>query len=792
MIKLHKHQNETNPLLLEQIYDQCNLGIMLIHPNGEFIIWNQWMENASGLSRDDVLGKTLDQVFHKLDNPRLTIAIEDTHSYQLSSILSPRLHGNIFPLNVKGTRGRRSTPMGQIVALSPLTMAAGGVCCLIQVTDVTAALLREDKLRKQARSLSLVVAERVKELTGLYALTDVLMRSDLTLAKGLSTAINVFPPAWSYPDITCARITLEDFQFTTENFKETTWRLASDIVIKSEIIGTVEVFYLKETPERDEGPFRLEERLLINEMSANIGTYIERKQSEDTLRKSRESFRLIIERSPVPMIITDSDGNINLFNRKFVSLFGWTIDDVRTTDEWWLAAYPDSAYRESVASSWFDAVAEATATGIETAPQEWRLTCKKGDVREVVFQMVQVTEDEAVIVLHDITERKKLEEQLRRSQKMEAVGQLTGGIAHDFNNLLNIVMGKAEILGIKIEGNKNAERDIEAIIGAVQRGASLTERLLAFSRQQVLSPQPTAVNDLVLDLDDMLRRTLGETVELHTHLGTSPCQALIDPHQFENALLNLAINAQHAMPKGGRLTIETADSTQDEIFASRHEDLTPGDYVVVTVSDTGTGMSPVVLEKAFDPFFTTKEVGEGSGLGLSMVYGFANQSNGCVTLQSEEGHGTIVKLYLPRSPMGVSEKDPEEETPQVTQGSGRILLVEDDEDVREIPTSILRDEGYEVFEAGDGEEAIKLLKEHQPFDLLFTDVVLPGGMNGVEIAEETKRLQPSIKVLYTTGYAEDAFVSAGKQVSDDKLLSKPYRRAELLEKVQTALESEDD
>lgn len=389
----------------------------------------------------------------------------------------------------------------------------------------------------------------------------------------------------------------------------------------------------------------------------------------------------------------------------------------------------------------------------------------------------------------DITEQKSLEDQLRRSQRMDAVGQLTGGIAHDFNNLLGVMVGNAEILGSQIDEDEPSRRNVEAIIKAVDRGASLTQRLLAFSRQQTLAPRPTAINDLVLGLEDMLQRTLGETIALSTRLGPGVLDALIDPHQFENALINLAINARDAMPNGGALTIETENVTLDEAYAEQHEDVIPGEYLKVAVSDSGTGMSPEVLEKVFEPFFTTKGMGEGTGLGLSMVYGFIKQSKGHIAINSRLDHGTTVELYLPLARQPARRDDRAKELTEVAAGSERILVVEDNEELRKILTDILRDQGYRVVEVQDGKEAIKYLQEGQPFDLLFTDMVLPGGMNGADIAEQAKQIQPSIKALFTTGYAEHSVVDKAKLASSATLVSKPYRRTELLAKVRQVLDS---
>lgn len=389
------------------------------------------------------------------------------------------------------------------------------------------------------------------------------------------------------------------------------------------------------------------------------------------------------------------------------------------------------------------------------------------------------------------TELKESVEALRRAQRLEAIGQLTGGIAHDFNNLLGVMIGNAEIIKRKISEDEKLQSNVEAVIKAVERGASLTQRLLAFSRQQTLLPKPTAINDLVVEHWDMLQRILGETIKITMNLKSEVYEVLIDPHQFESALLNLSINARDAMPNGGVLTIETTNATLDAAYAKQHEEVVPGDYTEFTVSDTGFGMTPEVLEKAYEPFFTTKGVGEGSGLGLSMVYGFVKQSNGHITIDSEVGHGTTVKLYLPRSKEAVAHKDATDEAVELALGSERILVVEDDENLRDIPTTLLREQGYEVIDVKEGWEAIKYLQGDQPFDLLFTDVVLPKGKSGLEVAQEAERLQPNIKVIYTSGYAENTIAHQSKLKANAILINKPYGRVELLAKVRETLDSED-
>jgi signal transduction histidine kinase len=383
--------------------------------------------------------------------------------------------------------------------------------------------------------------------------------------------------------------------------------------------------------------------------------------------------------------------------------------------------------------------------------------------------------------------RRELEDQLRQSQKMEAIGQLTGGIAHDFNNLLTVILGCSEAMGEEVKENLRLRKITDMILGAAQRGAELTHRMLAFARRQTLQPNSVNVNHLVQNLEGLLRHTLKEAIELDVHQGGELWEATVDPAQLENALLNLCVNSQDAMPNGGKLTIETSNTFLDSDYAAQNADVKPGQYVLISVSDTGTGIAPEIIGRVFDPFFTTKEVGKGTGLGLSMVYGFTKQSQGHLKIYSEQGIGTTVKIFLPKADRisGHAEELPPIATE--VRGTEVILLVEDDDLVREFAISQLAGLGYRVLEAANGKDAVKLIMEHEEIDLLFTDVVMPGGMNGRELAHAAHRLRPTLRVLYTSGYAESAIVHQGLLDKDVQLLSKPYSRMVLAGKIRETL-----
>ncbi|HEX8510814.1 MAG TPA: PAS domain-containing protein [Propionibacteriaceae bacterium] len=385
----------------------------------------------------------------------------------------------------------------------------------------------------------------------------------------------------------------------------------------------------------------------------------------------------------------------------------------------------------------------------------------------------------------DMTRQRQLEDQLRQAQKMEAVGQLTGGLAHDFNNLLTGMLGNLELLQMRLQRGKldDADRFIHAAQGAGRRAASLTQRLLAFSRRQTLDPRPTDVNRLMTGVEDLLRRTVGSTADIEVVTAVGLWSALIDATQLESAILNLCLNARDAMPDGGRITIETANKWLDD-RAARACDLLPGCYLSICVTDTGTGMSPETIERAYEPFYTTKPLGQGTGLGLSMIYGFARQSGGQVRIYSELGQGTTICIYLPRY---VGDALPIEEEEAVATalaaGGQTILAIDDEATIRHLIDEVLDEQGYDVIGAADGAAGLKVLQSGAKIELLITDVGLPNGMNGRQVADAARALRPDLKVLFITGYADNAAVGNGHLEPGMEVLTKPFTMQALAVKV---------
>jgi signal transduction histidine kinase/CheY-like chemotaxis protein len=477
-------------------------------------------------------------------------------------------------------------------------------------------------------------------------------------------------------------------------------------------------------------------------------------------------------------------------------------------------AHPDdiAAVKEVRAQAWQARAPYAFEARFRRHDGAWRwlrATCKPRESESgftgYVGLAVDITEsraaEQALLELNQslearidaaIAERERVEEALRQAQKMEAVGQLTGGIAHDFNNLLTVIGGNLDLAARRLgpSGDPAVLKAIGSAMTGADRAATLTQRLLAFSRRQPLAPRPIDPNALLAGMSDLLHRTLGETIEIETRLAAGLARIEVDPHQLESAILNLAVNARDAMTGGGRLVIETSAARLDDEQGADGERVTPGQYVAITVSDTGAGMNRDTLRRAVEPFFTTKEVGKGTGLGLSMVYGFVRQSGGQLRIESEEGAGTRVHIYLPRlAAEPVEEEQAEAAAAPRGGGDETILVCEDDDDVRAYTVELLAELGYRVLEAADGAATLRLLEDADArVDMLFTDVVLPGAMSGAELANRARELRPGLKVLYTTGYARDAIVHEGRLDPGIELVAKPFAFAELATRVREMLD----
>ena len=508
----------------------------------------------------------------------------------------------------------------------------------------------------------------------------------------------------------------------------------------------------------------------------------ERKKTQQALSQEIEERRRIFDSSNDLILVTDTKGNFIQVSPSVTAILGYLPSDLigRSATQFIFPEDLENTRKEM----------RAARSGQRQRSFETRYINKDG---KAVSLNWTGTWSEPVrrhfFIGRDLTEKQAADALLRQTQKMDAIGQLTGGVAHDFNNILTVITGTIGILEEAVVDKPEFVTIAKLIDEAAERGANLTKHLLAFARKQPLQPVDLDVNALVLEAAKLLRPTLGEHIEITPLLAENAWTALADPNQLTTAVLNLAINARDAMPNGGKLAIETANIVLDENYASRHSEVTPGHYVMIAVSDSGTGISPALLERVFEPFFTTKEVGRGTGLGLSMVFGFVKQSGGHVKIYSEEGHGTSVKIYLPRA-TGLHQSAAEAAvSPNIVGGTETILVVEDDAMVRRYVTTQVQSLGYTTLEAPNASDALRIIDEGVAIDLLFTDVIMPGAMNGRQLVEEALKRRPGLKTLYTSGYTENAIVHHGRLDSGVLLLAKPYRKSELARMIRLALAS---
>jgi len=516
----------------------------------------------------------------------------------------------------------------------------------------------------------------------------------------------------------------------------------------------------------------------------------ERKRTELALRESAMRLKAIMDTAVDGVILIDSRGTIQMFNPACERLFGYRSHEVVGRNVKMLIPAPYGDEHDGYLASYVE-TGEAKIIGISREVMGQR---KDGSTFAMDLSVGEAKQESGSIfvgIIHDLSQRKRTEEQLVQAQKMEAVGQLSGGLAHDFNNLLTVVVGNAETLSLALKARPDLKQAADTITAAGARGAELTRRLLAFSRRQTLQPVQIDCNWLIESMQRMLWRTLREDIEIRMALASDLWPAFADASQLESAILNLALNARDAMPEGGRLSITTANVAVDEHYRDRDPEVQPGNYVLIALTDTGEGMAPKVLARAFEPFFTTKEVGRGSGLGLSMVYGFMKQSNGHVTIYSEVGLGTTVRLYLPAdstmpADAMVAHTTTEGEPPR---GRETILVTEDDPFVRAYVVSVLEELGYCVIAAEDAREALTHLTQGAEVDVLFTDIVMPGGMNGWELAERAQQIRPALRLLFTSGYALETLVARGRIHPETAILNKPYGRPELARRLREVLDS---
>jgi PAS domain S-box-containing protein len=744
-------------------------AMVVVNQGGEIVLLNLQAEKQFGYRRDELVGQKVTNIIPEGFAERLIAddlrSADDALAQQIGTgieLIGRRKDGSEFPIELM--LSPLESPEGILVtaAIRNISVRKAAEIHLAQMEGRYRGLL-------EAAPDAMVVVNQSGEivLLNLQAEKQFGYRRDELVGQKVT---NIIPEGFA------ERLIADDLRSADD-------ALAQQIGTGIELIGR----------RKDGSEFPIELMLSPLEsiegilVTAAIRNFSVRKAAEQHLAQMERRYRGLLEAAPDAMVVVNRRGEIVLLNLQAEKRFGYRRDEL--VGQQVTNIIPEGFAERLVADhlrTAEDALAQQIDTGIELIGRR-----KDGSEFPIELMLSPLESPEGILVtaaIRDITQRKLVERRLYQAQKMEAVGQLTGGIAHDFNNLLTVILGNAEILTEALAGDPQLQ-PVAALVGnAAQHGADLTKSLLAFSRKLVLQPTVIDVNQLVSRMDELLSRTLGEHIEINFVPCSELWATIVDPPQLETAILNLAVNARDAMPQGGKLTIEVANVELDWEFAKQNEGARVGFYVMISVADTGTGMPPEVMARAFEPFFTTKEAGKGTGIGLSMVYGFIKQSDGYIKIHSEAGHGTNVKLYLPRSE--------QPNTPRIAQGlrtaavggGETILIVEDDEMVHTFVTRQLKSLGYQVLSAHDGREALEILRQGTPIDLLFTDVVMPNGMDGPQLVAEARRLRPDLKVLYTSGYTENSVVRQRRLDPGVELLSKPYLRHDLAAKLRKILD----
>jgi len=521
-------------------------------------------------------------------------------------------------------------------------------------------------------------------------------------------------------------------------------------------------------------------------MISTVWDVTARKKAEMEQQRSEALFRMLAETAPVGIVISDRDQSILYMNRRFTELVGYTPADIPTVADWWPLAYPDETLRRQVQQSWAETVQAARKTGLPSPPIEFPIVCKDRKVRQIEFRLA-MSGDLHFILLSDVTEQRNIERQLLHAQKMESVGRLAGGVAHDFNNLLTGIINYVELCRDRVPPGDPVRAYLDEILHDSRRSADLTRQLLAFARKQTVAPRVLDLNATVAGMLNILRRLIGEDIDLAWTPGQNLWPVRMDTSQLDQILANLCVNARDAIGGVGKITIETANTVVDESYCRAHAEAVPGRFVTLAVSDNGCGMTREVLAHLFEPFFTTKPREEGTGLGLATVYGIVRQNEGFINVYSEPGKGTTFRIHLPRFEGQAAISGPAETPPAPAGGNETILLVEDERSVRITTALFLEKLGYTVLAAESPEEALRRAAEHNgPLHLLMTDVVLPG-MSGRDLAARLAETRPQINCLYISGYTANVIAHRGTLDPGVHFLAKPFTRDALARKVREAL-----
>lgn len=666
--------------------------------------------------------------------------------------------GTVFPVEITATHltwnGRR--------------------CHLAAIRDITRRKQAEDELEHQRRHLRLVIDTVpnyifAKDIDGKFLLAN----------RAVADVFGV-----DTEDV--AGKTDLDYGATEE--QKAIYNMADRAVIKS---GR-SLFIPEEQILRKDGTLgwfqttKIPYKHLDSDKPAILGVSVDitdRKHAEERMLREREKLQTLSDNAPFGMVLIDKDGRFTYINSKFTQLFGYDLSDIPDGRMWFRKAYPDARYRHTVISTWIEDFRDNIPG--EQKPRVFTVTCKDGTHKIVRFIPSVLVSGDYLMTCEDITEIRELESQLRHAQKMESIGTMAGGIAHDFNNILTSLMGYASLIQANTKEGGPLRRYVDQIVSASRKAVDLTQGLLTFSRQQPVSLVPLDLNNTIKMTKKLLKKLLTEDIELHTSFTQEDTVIMADRSQMDQILFNLVTNARDAMPKGGTITIKTGTAVIDNAFIGVHGFGKPGRYVLMSVSDTGTGMDEATREKIFDPFFTTKDIGKGTGLGLATVYGIMKQHGGYITVDSELDMGAVFHIYLPAAMTGADEQ--RSRTIPVEKGHETILVAEDNEGVRLFVLDALQEYGYKTIEAVDGEDAINKFRQNRGADLIIVDSVMPK-KNGREVYEEIRRMAPGIKVLFTSGYTRDIVLDKGIEDGELDFIAKPIFLDDLLKKVREVLD----
>jgi PAS domain S-box-containing protein len=748
-------------------------AMVVVDQAGKIVLLNVQAEKQFGYSRNELLGQKVMNIIPEGFAERLvtdaTRSETDALAQEIGTgieLAGRRKDGSAFPIEIMLSPRKSHTGILVTAAIRNISVRKAAEKHLAQMEGRYRGLL-------EAAPDAMVVVDQAGEIVLLNVQAEKQFGYSRDALLGQKVT-NIIPDGFAE-------------RLVTDATRSETDALAQEIGTGIELSGR----------RRDGSQFPIE--IMLSPLDSPSGVLVTaairnisvRKAAETKMAQMEGRYRGLLEAAPDAMVVVDQAGRIVLVNVQAETQFGYSRDEL--LDQKVTNIIPEGFAERLVTDatrSETDALAQEIGTGIELSGRR-----KDGSQFPIEIMLSPLDSPSGILVtaaIRNISARKTADHLLRQSQKMEVVGQLTGGVAHDFNNILTIIMANADALQEEENLDPAVITRLDQIATAVQRAADLTRSLLAFSRKQPLVPKPTDLNELVTATGELLRRSLGEQIEIGFVLAADLQMIEVDRAQIETALVNLCVNARDAMPGGGKLAIETRNVTIDEDYAAHIPDATAGDYVLLSVTDNGTGMPPDTVAKVFEPFFTTKEVGKGTGLGLSMVYGFIKQSNGHIKVHSELGRGTSFKLYLPHSTKMQATAGPVR-APALPRGSERILLVEDDPSIRGAVIQQLRSLGYTASEAPDGAAGLAVFEgATTPFDVLLTDVVMPGTLTGRMLADKVNVRWPKTKVIFMSGYSEDAIIHHGRLDAGVLLLSKPFRKKDLARIVRQALDGTGD